>query len=182
MLSRKTVSMNVFKNRTIQKTLLTRQSNSKYASCVYMLTLYTWSKVRHRLTSGRMVQKEVLPSGDVSRMNMSWRERLWRMEFCRKIKKKTYSFICWNNVPTVYDSASVLNYLPPWFGHLSIIRKMVLDPSVNAFQRHLPAVTTVDGELDHGHVGVWRPLCRGLLATVCSTFLKTHTQTNKKKV
>lgn len=53
---------------------------------------------------------------------------------------------------------SVLKYLPSWFGHLSEVREVVLDPHVNLFQCHPPVLVAVDGKLDHRHVGVWWPL------------------------
>lgn len=58
----------------------------------------------------------------------------------------------------LYIYFSVVKYLPSWFSHFFEVREVVLDPHVNLFQRHPPALPTVDSKLDHGHVGVWWPL------------------------
>ena len=149
----------------------------QFQCCMYfVVTLYTWSRVRHRLASGRIVQKEILPSGDVSRINISCRERLWRMEFCNyreetKILIACYSkwhlitFICFIIYKLYFFS--VKNHLPSWFGHLSEVREVVFDPHVNLFQCHSPALPTVNGKLDHGHVGVRWALWHGLLSRLC---------------
>lgn len=49
-------------------------------------------------------------------------------------------------------------YLPSWLGHLSEVREVILNPSVNLFQCHPSVFAAIDGKLDHRHVGVWWPL------------------------
>lgn len=61
-----------------------------------------------------------------------------------------------------------LKHLPSWLGHLSEVREVFLDPRVDVLQSHLPVRPAVDGKLDHGHVGVRRPLWYGLLDRSCS--------------
>ena len=57
--------------------------------------------------------------------------------------------------------------LPAWLGDVLEIGEVVLDPRVDVFQGHALPLCAVDGELYHGHVGVWgsfrhrvRPGCR----------------------
>lgn len=59
---------------------------------------------------------------------------------------------------TLIAEFSVTKYLPSWFGHLSEVREVILNPRVNLFQCHPSVFAAVDGKLDHCHVGVWWPL------------------------
>ena len=47
-------------------------------------------------------------------------------------------------------------YLPAWLGHKSKEGEVVFNPCVDLFQGHPSIPFTVDGKLDHGHVGVGR--------------------------
>lgn len=72
---------------------------------------------------------------------------------------------------TLETDVVVSSYLPSRLGHLSEVGEMILDPHVDLLQRHLPALPTVYSKLDHGHVGVRRPLGPGLLENGCCSDL-----------
>ena len=82
------------------------------------------------------------------------------------INKQNKSLLCVSACGTQRPFFSVFKYLPSWFGHLSEVREVVLDPHVDLLQGHPPALAAVDGKLDHGHVGVRRPLWQGRLNSV----------------
>lgn len=53
-------------------------------------------------------------------------------------------------------------YLPAWLGDVLEIGEVVLNPSVDVFQGHALPLCAIDGELYHGHVGVWGSLRHGV--------------------